>query len=219
MPSAKPPCFSPSSCSPSLSRKMCLHRSTGGNIECVYLYNSCLSFLLSENTLQIPPEWNILYLSSYLLLRLFTWQGGRQADWLIGGTYLTVFVNRQNLIALLGFSILENLKNFIFVQNKRSCRLGAAARAKISLGCSVISRAMDHVCKAWKERDSGSMRICFSVRCVKMEGGSVFLEGFLNLWDQFLEGGLLLVFLCDLNFGSVMLCCGFVEKFDLEMVG
>jgi len=34
------------------------------------------------------------------------------------------------------------------------------------------------------------------------------------------RGGLLLVFLCDLNFGSVMLCCGFVEKFDdLEMVG
>jgi len=156
-----------------------------GHIECVYL--NCLSFLLSENTLQIPPEWNILYLSSYLLLRLFTWQGGRQADWL-GGTYLTVFVNRQNLIALLGFSILENLKNFIFVQNKRSWRLGAAARAKISLGCSVISRAVDHLCKAWKERDSGSMRICFSVQCVKMEGGSVFLEGFLNLWDQFLEG-------------------------------
>lgn len=189
-PPNKPPCFfPPSPCSPSLSRKMCLHRSTGGNIECVYLYNSCLSFLLSENTLQIPPEWNILYLSSYLLLRLFTWQGGRQADWLIGGTYLTVFCESSKFDCFAWFfNPRGNLKNFIFVQNKRSCRLGAAARAKISLGCSVISRAMDHVCKAWKERDSGSMRICFSVRCVKMEGGSVFLEGFLNLWDQFLEG-------------------------------
>jgi len=34
------------------------------------------------------------------------------------------------------------------------------------------------------------------------------------------RGGLLLLVVCALNFGSVMLCCGFVEKFDdLEMVG
>lgn len=180
---------------PSLSLAENVSPSIGGNIECVYL--NCLSFLLSENTLQIPPEWNILYLSSYLLLRLFTWQGGRQADWL-GGTYLTVFVNRQNLIALLGFfNPRGNLKNFIFVQNKRSCRLGAAARAKISLGCSVISRAMDHVCKAWKEKGQWKHANLF-FRAVCQNGrGSVFLEGFLNLWDQFLEGGLLLLVLCS----------------------
>lgn len=194
-PPNKPPCFFPSPCLPSLSLAENVSPSIGGNIECVYL--NCLSFLLSENTLQIPPEWNILYLSSYLLLRLFTWQGGRQADWL-GGTYLTVFCESSKFDCFAWFfNPRGNLKNFIFVQNKRSCRLGAAARAKISLGCSVISRAMDHVCKAWKGKGQWKHANLF-FRAVCQNGrGSVFLEGFLNLWDQFLEGACFLF--CAVN--------------------
>ena len=75
--------------------------------------------------------------------------GGKRTDLLEGLTWLFFCESSKFDCFAWFFNPRGNLKNFIFVQNKRSCRLGAAARAKISLGCSVITRAMDHVCKAW----------------------------------------------------------------------
>ena len=81
-----------------LSRGKCVFIVLGWwelDVECTSIF----LVLLSENTLQIPAEWNILYLSSF---NLRLWQGragGKRTDW----RDLSVFVHLSNLIALLGF--------------------------------------------------------------------------------------------------------------------
>jgi len=118
-------------------------------------YRVCLSKLLVLPSLReyaSDPSWmefSVLTSSVILARRAasgLTWRD--LLDWF--------FVNRQNLIALLGFSILENLKNFIFVQNKRSCRLGGSCKSQNITGIfSHLPCYGPSVQGVKKERDSG----------------------------------------------------------------
>lgn len=76
-------------------------------------------------------------------------KGGRQADWLEG---LSCFCESSNLIALLGFFLPKKIYRTLFLCKINGPVDWAAARAKISLGFSVISRAGPFVQGVKKER-------------------------------------------------------------------
>jgi len=174
---------------------LALPLSRGKCVSIDWEYRVCLSKLLVLPSLReyaSDPSWmEFSVLSSSVILARRAASGLTWRD-LID----CFFVNRQNLIALLGFSILENLKNFIFVQNKRSYRLGGSCKSQNITGIfSHLPCYGPFVQGVKKEKGQcGSMWICFFCAVCQNGRGSVFLEGFLNLWDQFLVEGACFLF-------------------------
>jgi len=75
--------------------------------------------------------------------------GGKRTDWMEG---LSCFCESSNLIALLGFFLPKKSIELYFLCKINGPVDWAAARAKISLGFSVISRAGPFVQGVKKER-------------------------------------------------------------------
>jgi len=175
--------------SPSLSRKMCLHRLGMVGIGCrVYVDLSCPS--LREYT--SDPSWMEYSVLVQFFLRL--WQG-RAASGLTGWRDFPVFVNLQIWLLCLVFFFLKKSIELYFLCKINGPVDWAAARAKISLGFSVISRAGPFV-QGVKERSflwQWKHANLFSVLCEMNGRRKCFLADFLNLWDQFLGGFVLAV--------------------------